>query len=398
MKVAMIDLLAQTPFYDRHLAEAVAPLVSRFILYTTRFYHEPDYFKSVLFMWTPGLTDRLGLMFASVRPLRKIARSVEYHLNWRFILRQFCSCPPNIVHIQWLPFLGTHALLNEMRFVKYLCSLHIPVVYTMHNYLPHDATPFAAKIYHQFYHSVDHIIVHTHTDRQRLLAAGLSEKQITVIPQGPVFSDQFGMPYSEARTSLTIGEGDLVLLMLGVIRPYKGIEEMIRSLAQMVGEHPEIRLWIVGNVLDKNYVRYLQQLADDLRVQQYLRWRVGYVPSSWVGQLHAAADVMLFPYRDISQSGAFLTAAGLGKCTLSTRVGGLAEIVRDGENGIQIAAADPDAIAGGLRRCLALTPEQRIAMGLALRHDVNQSCSWEHIANETVAVYERVRVNAATIL
>ena len=92
MNVAMIDLLAQTPFYDRQLVEAVAPLVERFTLYATRFHREPDYFEPVRFARTAGLTDHLGLAFSRVRPLRQIARLLEYRLNWRALLHQFRSC------------------------------------------------------------------------------------------------------------------------------------------------------------------------------------------------------------------------------------------------------------------------------------------------------------------
>ncbi|MGC9358503.1 MAG: glycosyltransferase, partial [Anaerolineae bacterium] len=86
----------------------------------------------------------------------------------------------------------------------------------------------------------------------------------------------------------------------------------------------------------------------------------------------------------------FLTAAGLGKCTLSTAVGGLKEIVRDGENGIQVAAAEPSLLAAGLRRCIALSPEDRVRMGEALRLDVEARYNWSSIAHRTLEVYRSV--------
>lgn len=390
MKVAMIDLLAQTPFYDRCLAESVAPLVDQFTLYITRFHYEPEYFDSVSFNWTPVLTDRLGLAFSRLHWLRRPVRLLEYHLNWCALLRRFQSHPPDVVHIQWLPLLGISPVLSEMRFVRNLHAQGLPIVYTVHNYLPHDTAPSVATVYHRLYCSVDHLIVHTESDRQRLLSGGISERRITVIPMGPFFIEQYGFPSLRARELLRIKSDEFVLLMLGVIRPYKGIEETIRALAQLVNEYPNVRLWVVGNAINKKYVLYLQRLAARLGIQEYIEWRIGYVHSSQIGLFYAAADVVLFPYRDVSQSAAFLTAAGLGKCTISTRVGGLAEIVRDGENGLQIDSAEPDAIAEGLRRCLAMTAEQRNAMGLALRDAVNQRCSWAQIAEKTVIVYKQV--------
>lgn len=389
MKVAMIDLLAQTPFYDRYLAESMTSLVDQLTLYTTRFHLEPDYFASARFAWTPGFTDRLGLAFSKIHLLRRPIRLVEYYLNWCALLRRFQAQPPDIVHIQWLPLLGKSPVLSEMRFVRHLQLHKIPIIYTVHNYLPHDATSAMSTAYYQLYYNVDHLIVHTQTDLQRLLKNGIPAKRIHLVPHGPLFAGGQIIPVAQARESLGMDQSEFILLMLGVIRPYKGIEETIKALAQVVDAYPAIRLWIVGNALDRKYVSALQQLAAKLNLQRHLEWRVGYVHSSQVGVFHAAADVVLFPYRDISQSGAFLTAAGLGKCTLSTRVGGISEIIRDGENGIQIPTAEPWAIAEGLRRCLDLTPEQRAAMGLSLRHDVNQDCGWDRIARQTVVVYEK---------
>jgi glycogen(starch) synthase len=99
---------------------------------------------------------------------------------------------------------------------------------------------------------------------------------------------------------------------------------------------------------------------------------------------------VLFPYHNISQSAAFLTAGGLGKCTVATPVGGLGELIIDGENGVQIESADPAAVTEGLRRCLDLTPEQREAMGRALRDRIQAECGWDTIGQQTVDLYRQI--------
>jgi glycosyltransferase involved in cell wall biosynthesis len=390
MNIAMVDLLVQSPFYDRYLAQAVAPLVNNFTLYAPRFPHEPDCFSSAAFTRTPGLTDKIGLTFSRVRSLRKPMRLLEYYFNWHTLLRRFRANPPHVVHIQWLPLLGTALAFMEMRFVRCLRSSMIPVVYTVHNYRPHERAASDANTYHRLYLNVDRLIVHTQADRQKLSADGIAEKQIAVIPHGPLFSDKFGTPSSQARRSLGIDEKAIVLLMAGVIRPYKGIEELIRALPRVIDKHPETTVSIVGNAIDGKYAHFLQSLAADTNVQHHIQWSVGYVSSARIGLVHAAADAVLFPYRDISQSGAFLTAAGLGKCTITTRVGGLKELVRDGENGLQIDSAEPEAIADGLLRCLDLTSEQRAGLGATLRREVDQSCGWDLIARRTVALYRDI--------
>ena len=395
MNVAMIELLAQTPFYDRYLSEAVAPLVDRFTLYTIRFHHEPDYFNDATFDYSPGLVDLVSGWRIKIRPLRQVAKMVEYGLNWLFLLRRFRLQPPDVVHIQRLPLLSR--VRWELDAVKRLRHSGVPVVYTVHNYLPHEDSLHSHQVYQRLYASVDHLIVHTQTDRKRLVKDfDISEDKASVIPHGPLFSEQAGFDGASARAALGLREPDFVLLMLGVIRPYKGIEETIRALAQVVEQHIECQLVVVGQALNGNYLRRLQALASELDVQSHIQWHTRYVPSAQIGLFHAAADVVLFPYRDISQSGAFLTAAGLGKCTLTTQVAGLAEIVRDEERGVQIAAADPAMIADGLRQCIELAPEHRDRMGIALQKYVQTHCNWDLVARKTVDVYRRVKRDRAT--
>jgi glycosyltransferase involved in cell wall biosynthesis len=280
---------------------------------------------------------------------------------------------------------------GELWIIKYLQRLEIPVVYTVHNYLPHNASHHLYDTYQDLYLSLDHLIAHTETDRQRLINDfNVPDDKITVIPHGPLFFEQSGYSREEARANLEIDTDNFVFLMLGVIRPYKGVEETIRAMAQVIEEGYDCILIIAGNVLDDDYLQRLRLLAAELGIEPHIQWILGYVPSDQIGVFHAAADVVLFPYKDISQSGAFLTAAGLGKCTLTTSTGGLAEIVVDGENGVQIPSATPDVIATGLRRCLELSFGEREALGKSLQDYVFEHYGWDSIAKETVRVYRKL--------
>ncbi|MGC9358723.1 MAG: hypothetical protein ACP5GX_12680, partial [Anaerolineae bacterium] len=129
MKIAMVELLAQTPFYDRYLSEALVSLVDHLTLCTIRFHHEPDYFKGVSFRRSPGLTDRLSIALSDFGPLRQIGKLLEYKLNWRHLVRAFRSCPPDVVHIQRLPLWTRPFWLSEKRDVEKLLEIDVPIVY-----------------------------------------------------------------------------------------------------------------------------------------------------------------------------------------------------------------------------------------------------------------------------
>ena len=386
MNVAMIDLLTQTPFYDRYLSEAIAPRVNRFTLYAIRFHYEPDYFDDVTFNRSPGLVDCVSGLRVRARPLRQAGKVIEYALNWLYLLYKFRRQSPDVVHIQWLPLLSWTDW--ELRIVERIRRSGIAVVYTVHNYLPHELTPRHRRIYQRAYASMDHLILHTRADRERLMSdLGVSPGKISIIPLGPSFVEQTNCGWEKARAMLGLQYGDIVFLMLGVIRPYKGIEEAIRALAKVVKTYAGCKLIVAGQALDKGYLRRVQVLASELGVQSHIQWCIRYIHSSEMGLFHTAADVVLFPYREISQSAAFLTAAALGKCTLTTKVGGLAEIVRDGQTGVQVDSSDPATLAAGLRRCIELSPEERASMGRALQAYVQRHCNWSLIAQRTVDAY-----------
>lgn len=389
MKVAMIDLLTQVPFYDRYLVEALSPLINDLTLYAIQFRHEPGYLDRETFDRSPGLIDWRGKRQFLGQTLRWASKAAEYTMNWVSLLYRFHHHPPDVVHIQWLPLLPR--VRWELWGIKYLQRLDIPVIYTVHNYLPHDAQPGLRDVYQYLYWSVDHLIVHTETDRQRLTNDfNVPDGKITVISHGPLFFEQSGYNQEKAQANLGVDCDSFVFLMLGVIRPYKGVEETIRALARVIEEGYDCILIVAGNVLDDDYLQRLRLLAAELGVEPNIRWFLGYIPSDQIGIFHAAADVVLFPYKDISQSGAFLTAAGLGKCTLSASTGGLAEVVVDGENGVQISSATPDIIATGLRICLELSSDRREALGKSLQNYVFKHYGWDLIAEETVKVYRKL--------
>ena len=75
-----------------------------------------------------------------------------------------------------------------------------------------------------------------------------------------------------------------------------------------------------------------------------------YVPSEAVGDYFSASDLVVLPYRSATQSGIVQVAYQLERPVLVTRVGGLEEMVRDGESGMIVAPDDLSALAGAVGR------------------------------------------------
>jgi glycosyltransferase involved in cell wall biosynthesis len=166
----------------------------------------------------------------------------------------------------------------------------------------------------------------------------------------------------DARRELGIPSGHRVALFLGLIRPYKGINVLLDAAARL----PEGSDWLVlvagepWRGLGERLERRVAELGLDRRVRLDLGW----VPEPRVPVLLAAADVVVLPYLTGSQSAVAPMALAHGVPVLTTAVGGVAEVVADGVNGMVVPPADPEALT---RALAALDPAtlSKLAAGAA---------------------------------
>jgi 2-deoxystreptamine N-acetyl-D-glucosaminyltransferase/2-deoxystreptamine glucosyltransferase len=118
--------------------------------------------------------------------------------------------------------------------------------------------------------------------------------------------------------------------------------------------------------------------------------RFAYVPFEEVSRYVAAADVMVLPYRAVSQSGVLYLALAMGLPVVATRVGALAEVLEDGENALIVPPDSAAALAEALIRLLA-DPDLRARLAEGGRRLAEQH-SWPAIAAETEAVFKSLFV------
>jgi len=145
-----------------------------------------------------------------------------------------------------------------------------------------------------------------------------------------------------ARAALGVEGKERLAVFVGLLRPYKGIEDLLEAWARLPEESPW-RLVVAGEPWGKlggELEALHRRLGLEGRVRLDLRW----IPEEELGGLMTAADLVVLPYRQASQSAVVPLAFAHGVPVLATPVGGLAEVVRDGVNGRVVPAADPAAI------------------------------------------------------
>lgn len=251
----------------------------------------------------------------------------------------------------------------------------IEVVFVCHNVEPHEGTPFDRLALKWAYGGADRFVVHAQAERSKMerYAAG---RPVAVVAH-PVY-DLFaegGLPKpAAARAELGLGAEEEVLLFFGLIRPYKGLEVLLRAMPAILSKRP-VKLVVAGECYGDD--QPLHALIEELGIGAALKLDLTYVPNEAVATYMVAADAVVVPYLHATQSGIVQVAYAFGKPVITTRVGGIPEVVWEGETGLLVPPSDPAALALAVERFFAEKLAAPFAAGIARRLP---ELSWEHLA------------------
>ena len=314
--------------------------------------------------------------------VRRLIRALEYPLD----LLRFLALTKRsdlVLHFQWasVPTLDVWAW-------RYLKRAGHPLIYTAHNVLPHGAQQ-PSRAFQDLYAIPHRVIVHTPLMAQELRARFPStSSRIRVIPCGTLFDDVPEMPRDAARSALGLRPDSRIALFWGLIEPYKGLECMIRAFSQVARRVRDARLLIVGkpNVPVAPYRALIEHLDLSGRVDT----RFEFVPTEQAPKYFGAADVVVLPYLEASQSGVLLTAYRFGRAVIVTKTGGLPDTVEPNRNGLIVPPGDEDALADAMTETLS-DPKKIAEMGERSRQLGAERFNWRDIARDTIAVYREIR-------
>jgi glycosyltransferase involved in cell wall biosynthesis len=365
MRVQIVDPSAQTPPYDRALAGALARAGADVELVTSHFVHGPV---------PPAEGYRVSELFyrRSARlpsnSLQRRALGLVEHLPGMLRHRR-AAAGVDVVHYQWLtiPALDAHLLPKRPALVT-----------TTHGYLrPTESGPSATRALER----MDAVISLSEYGADQLRAAGVDPARIHVIPHG-AFDYLTRLPEESPLPPELEGAEGPVILNFGVIRPYKGVDVLLRAFAEIEGAE----LWVVGRPLGVDPAE-LHRLAAAAPGRVRLLTR--YVPDSEVPAIMRRADIAVLPYRDVDQSGVLYTALAFGKPIVASAVGGFPEVVQGHGAGRLVPPGDADALGACLRELLR-QPAERERLGAAARAAAEGPYSWDAVARRTLDLYRRV--------
>ncbi len=207
----------------------------------------------------------------------------------------------------------------------------------------------------------------------------LPEKTIGVIPNG-IDVDHFHPNGYHA----TEHAGPLRLLCVARLVRRKGLDDLFHAMALLRDEPIHLTLQGIGSQQDE-----LARLAISLGVADRISF-AGFKDRDSLPVVYQKADLFVMPSLAESFGLATLEAMACGLPVVVSRVGGMVEYVKDGENGLIVPPRDPEALANAIRS-LARNPGLRRSMGARNAQKVRQEYTWQHVADAYLQIYQQVR-------
>lgn len=386
LRVSMMDVLPTVPYYTASLSASLKEFAALDLtVESIPYYLDPDVFRrlNVRCDWVlVSFAFRLRKISATAGRILKMA---EYLINLSLLLIRYAIAPPHVLHVQFLPTVK-FGLPVELWFIRVVRAMGCKIVYTVHNVLPQDTGERFRAIYKRIYGVADRLICHDEGARSRLTKEfQVSTERIAVIPHGPLLEQQSKMNPEAARRRLGLDADQPVVLWQGILRPYKGVSFLLQAWKLVQDKGIRGRLIVAGNG-DADMVQEIRREVQSLGLQSSVTLDLRFIPLQDLADYYTAADILAYPYREATTSGALMTGIGYGKAIISTDHSAFRSVLRHGESALIVQYGDTATLADYIA-LLIQDPSLRASLAAAARAAHARTPQWSEIARMTLECY-----------
>lgn len=312
-----------------------------------------------------------------------ILKCISYCCSLFKVLFYCVIYKPSIIHLQW-----TRIILVDL-FVYYFITklLRIPIVFTAHNVLPHNHTGKGLVFYKKFYRMLSRVIVHTESSKKELiqLFGTCLEYKTEVIPHGIL---KYDYPHDVVHRQIEKLkrkyklDNKIVLSSLGFQSSYKGTDLIVDAWKELPKNIlNNVKLLIVGKNRGVSFSEI--EKNDSVIIDDR------FVNNDEFQALLKISDVVLLPYKKISQSGLLLSAIGERIPVIVSDIGGLSEPLKIASIGWKMNNLSSNELKVILMEILR-NPDciKKIKDNLEEWEFVLKFYDWKRIADKTCVVYK----------
>jgi len=373
-----------------------------------------DNTDAVMPVLIPGIEDRFDVQHM-VRPSSLSALSDLLRLSprviamaFRFLLRpKLRRAAPMSYNLKFIGqaanfdrFLSEKPIdllhVHHAEFRSYVCQqvlgIEKPLVATVHGVtsVVGDRPEWLVSLIKANYHRADWLIAVSNYVKEVLVKYGADPDRITVIPNG-VNVDIFApFPTHKAREQLGLPIDRFIVLFVGNLKPWKGVDVLLRAFRRCFAKHSHMYFIIVGTGPERSN---LGHLASQLGIDESVMF-AGYKSFIEMPLWYQSCDVLALPSRSEGFGLAALEAMSCGKpVVVSFPPLGDHNAVVQNETGLLVEYGNVDQLAHFLDSLIS-SPKLRSRLGSNARQLVQREFSWENIVCKTVEVYKTVLVDA----
>ncbi|MEP7279713.1 MAG: glycosyltransferase [Bacteroidota bacterium] len=307
-------------------------------------------------------------------------------LNWIKTGNELKRLAPDLVVVRyWLPLMGP-ALGTILRKLKKNHQTRIIAI--TDNIVPHEKRIGDKAFTRYFLQPCDAFVTMSAKVLQDLKLVEPAKPAVQVAH--PLY-DNFGKAVSKeaARRALGIGQEEKIILFFGFIRKYKGLDMMLEAMQLLkAGKEPSAaplpRLLVAGEFYEDE--RIYHQRINELGIGDMLLLETHFIGDQDVKNYFCAADVVIQPYRDATQSGVTPIAYHFEKPMIVTNVGGLPDYVPHEKVGL-VTAPDPASLAAAITRYFILGE----AYFLPWLREEKKKYSWQVLTDEIIKLANGIK-------
>ncbi|NNF32699.1 MAG: glycosyltransferase family 4 protein [Saprospiraceae bacterium] len=281
----------------------------------------------------------------------------------------------------WIPVIGM-GLGSSIRMGKK--KYKTTAISIIDNIIPHESRPGDGFFRKVFMNSIDGVLT---------MSQSVAEDTRQLFPETPVsfyphpIYDIYGsrINKSDAIEHLKLPSGKKFILFFGYIRDYKGLDWLLQSFSMVKDEIEDIDILVAGEYYTdgSKYIDLIKKLDIESRVHMH----TDFIPGEKVHQYFSACDLVAQTYKSATQSGISQIAIHFELPMLSTKVGGLAETVEEGTNGI-LVNPDLESISKGMVKYFQNPSTYYQEVGCK---EIKKKYSWSSFIHELLDLYHKIK-------
>lgn len=368
------DLSGKVELYDKSLAKAITK--------------EINHGNIRLLLPGDGLLSLVPRKFKNSESfIKRATKVVEGLLNYSRILIATRAKECSVLHMQWLPFMEINGW--EIPILKLIrkVSPKTKIVLTIHNVYPHNMSDSSKKSYNIRFRKacelIDEFIVHTEISKQDVIREfGLDPQKVNVCCHGVFVPEGVTLKVTNRE------DGKLHILQFGGQSFYKGTDVLVDAVCGL--DKPlqdKIETHIVGGISEK-FLNELQEKDKD----GIISWKPYFLDDKELHEEINNSDLIVLPYRAISQSGVLLLSIYFGKLIICSDLPSFKETMQGGEgdvldNDLFFENENSASLRALIERYINReVDEKKVHERIARLKDLY---SWESAAKATLQVYNK---------